>query len=123
MKQPRARVLVVEDDTDAAGVIAEIVSWWDYKVRIAYDAPTALVIAAELQPDIILLDLALGDVDGYDLAPQLRAASGAQPIRFITISGKQPDPVRAEAEGIEAHVVKPDLGTALAALIGPTTGS
>jgi CheY-like chemotaxis protein len=119
MKPPRALVLVVEDDPDAAGLIAEMVSWWDYRVRVAYDAPTALAIAAELRPDIILLDLWLGDVDGYDLAPQLRAASGTGEIRMITISGRPPDPARAAAAGIEAHVVKPEVGPTLARLIGP----
>jgi CheY-like chemotaxis protein len=119
MKPPRARVLVIEDDPDAAGVIAEMVSWWDYKVRVAYDAPTALAIAAELQPDIVLLDLGLGDVDGYDLAPQLRAAIGPGAVRMITISGQPADPARAAAAGIEAHVLKPEVGPTLAQLIGP----
>ena len=118
MRPPRARALIVEDDPDTAGVLAEMVSWWDYKVRVAYDAPTALAIAQELQPDVVLIDLRLGDTDGYEVAAALRSTTAPHPIRIITISGADPDPSRAAAAGVEAHVKKPEVGPTLEKLIG-----
>jgi CheY-like chemotaxis protein len=118
MKPPRLRALIVEDDPDTAGVIAEMVSWWDYKVRIAYDAPTALAIAQEFQPEVVLIDLRLGDADGYDVAAALRTTIASRPVRMITISGTDADPARAAATGVEAHVRKPEVGAMLEKLIG-----
>jgi PAS domain S-box-containing protein len=104
----RRRVLVVDDNEDAADSLAELLRLLGHAVDVAYDGPSALAHARAEPPDAVLCDLGLPGMSGYDVARQLRAA-GAGGARLIAVSGyAQPEDVeRALQAGFDAHVAKP----------------
>ncbi|HSN30920.1 MAG TPA: PAS domain-containing protein [Kofleriaceae bacterium] len=103
----RLRVLVVDDNDDAAELLAELLVERGHDVRTANDGPDALRVAAELHPDVALLDIGLPVMDGYELAQRLRDTVG--PLRLIAVTGYgQPaDRERARDAGFEVHLAKP----------------
>ena len=105
---PSARVLVVDDNVDAADTLADVLRKVGYEVLVAHDAPAALHAAGEFQPAIALLDIGLPVMDGYELARRLRA-SLATPPRLIAVSGygADADLARSRAAGFEVHLGKP----------------
>ena len=110
----RRRVLVVDDNTDAAEMLAEALTLRGCDVELAHDAPQALEIAATGGFDAALLDIGLPVIDGYELAQRLRAFANLRDTRFIAVTGYgQPaDKQRALAAGFHHHLVKPvDLRT------------
>ncbi len=102
------RILVVDDNEDAADMLAESLSDAGYVTRIAHDGPAALRVAKEFAPEVALIDIGLPVMDGYELARHLRAP-GSPPIRLIAITGYGQDSDRAASRlaGFEAHLVKP----------------
>jgi PAS domain S-box-containing protein len=113
------RILVVDDNVDAAEMLAIVLGELGHQVRIAHDGPSALAVAAELEPEIAVLDLGLPVMDGYELASRLLDAYGAGGIRLVAITGygQVEDRQRTRDAGFHAHLVKPvelkDLETAL----------
>jgi signal transduction histidine kinase/DNA-binding response OmpR family regulator len=109
--RPRSgrRILVVDDNVDAAHLMAEALEIAGHDTRVAFDGPAAIDAAAEFQPDAALLDLGLPLMDGYELAEQLAAAAAAAPPILVAVTGYgQPsDQERTRAAGFRAHVVKP----------------
>jgi signal transduction histidine kinase/CheY-like chemotaxis protein len=104
-----ARVLVVDDNRDAAHMLADLVRTFGYEARVAYDGPSALRLAAEVAPDIALLDIGLPVMDGYELACQLKERHRDRAIIFVAVTGygQAEDRRRAEALGFSRHLVKP----------------
>jgi two-component system, sensor histidine kinase len=85
---PPKRVLIVEDDEDSAELLAETFQLRGYQVHVAHDGATALAVAAQFLPHVALLDLGLPDMDGRDLARQLRTAPGVPlELRLIALTG------------------------------------
>src|SRR6266852_1961246 len=81
------RILIVEDDADTADSMAILLRLYAYDVLVACDGVTALQMALEKQPDVVLLDIGLPKLDGWELARQLRSQiSGKRPL-LIAISG------------------------------------
>lgn len=76
LQQRRRRILIVDDNVDAAHLIADALGAAGHDVEIAYDGPKALTVVRRFQPDVALLDLGLPVMDGYELAGHLRAGSG-----------------------------------------------
>ena len=107
VQRPRLRVLVVDDNRDAAELLAELVAERGHVVRTAHDGPDALRVAAELRPQIALLDIGLPVMDGYELAGRLRELLG--PVRLIAVTGygQASDRERARAAGFDVHLAKP----------------
>jgi len=105
----RRRVLVVDDNVDAAEMLAEALTLRGCEVELAYDAPQALEIAARSKFDAALLDIGLPVIDGYELAQRLRALDNLRDTRLIAVTGYgQPaDKQRALAAGFHHHLVKP----------------
>ncbi len=103
-------VLVVEDHEDTAHTTAALLRCYGHEVRIAFDGPTALRIAQEWQPDVVLLDIGLPGIDGYDLARLLHQRSPYQrrPLLIaITGLGQEEDRRRSNEAGMDLHLVKP----------------
>jgi PAS domain S-box-containing protein len=101
------RVLVVDDNEDAAMLIAESLRELGYEVREARDGPEAVRAAAEFLPDVAIVDIGLPVMDGYEVARSLR---GSRPdIRLIALSGygQDSDQARSRDAGFERHLVKP----------------
>jgi signal transduction histidine kinase len=115
-------VLVVDDNEDAAAMLAEYVESLGYRVRAAHDGPGALKAAVETPPDIALLDIGLPVMDGYELAARLRQGAAAPKLVAITGYGQAADRQRTRAAGFDAHLVKPVDLEALAALLESLRG-
>ncbi len=113
------RILVVDDNHDAAALLGESLSILGHTVRVAGDGPSALRIAEELAPDVALLDIGLPVMDGYELARRLRVLPALAGVRLIAVTGYgQPDDRRRSREaGFDAHVVKPVELDVLRALV------
>src|SRR5207253_711793 len=77
------RVLVVDDNVDAASTLAELVELWGHEVRVVHDGRLALEEAACYQPEVVLLDIGLPQMDGYEVARRLRAQPGRQALRLV----------------------------------------
>lgn len=119
-KMVHRRILIVDDNTDAADSLAMLLNLTGHTAESVYGPAEALKRAASLNPEVILLDIGLPGMDGYEVARRLR--SGGSTARLVALTGYgQPEDVRrAQAAGFDAHLVKPvdlqhllrDLGNA-----------
>jgi PAS domain S-box-containing protein len=115
------RVLVVDDNRDAAESMAALLQLLGHDVRVATDGPSAIARAVESRPDIVLCDIGLPLMDGYQVVAELRARPGFAATRFVALTGygREEDMKRSRAAGFDAHLVKPaDLATLTAVLGG-----
>jgi CheY-like chemotaxis protein len=113
------KVLIVDDNVDSARLLELLLASKGHHARCAADGAEALQVAAEQQPDLVLLDLSLPDLDGFELADRLRAMPGLAGIRLIAVTGWS-DPeaaARARESGFEAFLVKPVNMDKLTALL------
>jgi CheY-like chemotaxis protein/anti-sigma regulatory factor (Ser/Thr protein kinase) len=103
------KVLVVDDNADAAAMIAEALSTFGDITRTALDGPSALDVAKEFRPDVALLDIGLPVMDGYELGERLLSASadGRPVLIAITGYGQENDRARSTSCGFSAHMIKP----------------
>jgi signal transduction histidine kinase len=106
----QSRILLVEDNEDAAAMLGEILEHLGHRVEVVHDGPGALTVAHRFHPEVCLLDLGLPVMDGYELAGRLRR-SGDLPdgARIIAITGygQAADHSRSQEAGFSAHLVKP----------------
>ncbi|HVF35422.1 MAG TPA: PAS domain S-box protein, partial [Candidatus Saccharimonadia bacterium] len=103
------RILVVDDNRDAAESLAELLRLQGSDVRVAHDGATAIDAAAEFAPDLVLLDLGMPGMDGYDVARTIRSdprTAGAY-IAALTGWGQPEDRRRTAEAGFDVHLVKP----------------
>jgi PAS domain S-box-containing protein len=103
------RVLVIEDNEDAADTLREVLELEEHVVEVAYDGREGLQRARAFQPDVVLCDIGLPGMDGYQVARQLRADPELGRVGLIAVSGyAQPEDVAAaRAAGFEVHLAKP----------------
>jgi PAS domain S-box-containing protein len=102
------RVLIVDDNVDAAVALGQLMRILGHEVALAKDGPSALTAAAAVPPDLILLDIGLPGMDGYEVAARLRAAGhGHAALVAITGYGRQEDARRSRDAGFDHHLVKP----------------
>ena len=104
------RILVVDDNEDAAAMLGEALEHLGYQVAVAHDGPAALHLSQTFAPDIALLDIGLPVMDGYELAERLRAqrGSGDRPhLVAVTGYGQEADRQHSARAGFERHLVKP----------------
>ena len=114
----RRRVLIVDDGEDTAESLAAILEFWNYEVRTATDGEQALACAREQCPDVVVLDIGLPGMNGYELAGHLRSRYGSR-ICLIAMTGygRPEDVKRALDAGFDVHLVKPIDPDALHAVI------
>jgi len=115
----RLKVLVVDDNTDAAETLSMLLETSGHEVRVEHDGADALVTARESLPDVCLLDIGLPDMDGKDLARRLRAQSETANAVLIAITGygQEQDRRSALEAGFDHHLVKPVDPIRLTALL------
>ena len=103
------RVLVVDDNADAADLLAMTLTSFGYEVSIAYDGTTALKLALEIEPRAVVCDIGLPDIDGYEVARRLRSRSAGADVHLIALTGygQESDKAMSKKAGFDAHVVKP----------------
>jgi signal transduction histidine kinase len=105
----RMRVLVVDDNVDAALMLNDFLAALGHETIVAYDGPVALELVSSFQPDVAVLDIGLPVMDGYELARRLRESLGPDKLRLIALTGYGQDADRAKATevGFDHHLVKP----------------
>ena len=103
------RVLVVDDNHDSAESLAMLLRLLGHEVNTAHDGPSALSSASRHRPEIVLLDIGLPGMNGYDVAKEIRASPDLNAIRLVAITGygQEGDRRRALDAGFDEHVVKP----------------
>ena len=105
---PVPKVLVVDDNADAADSLATLLGVMGYEVRIAYDGPEAIEAADEFQPAVALLDIGLPKLSGYDIARHVREKRGEDVLLVaITGWGQEDDRRKAREAGFDHHFTKP----------------
>lgn len=102
-------ILVVDDNVDAAEVLALALEELGFVVEMANDGPSALEVARRLSVDLVFLDIGLPVMDGYEVARLLRAEARFAATRIVALTGYDDveDRERSLASGFDAHVVKP----------------
>lgn len=116
------RVLVVDDNVDTANGMARLLRFSGHEVRVAHNGKEALEVAREHRPEVMLLDIGLPGMDGYEVAKQLRAEEWSKDSVLIAVSGYGEEQARdrSKAAGFHHHLVKPvNFDTILALLGGP----
>jgi CheY-like chemotaxis protein len=102
------RVLVVDDNEDAASLLAEVLESNGHHVGTAFDGPSALDAAVALNPEVAVLDIGLPVMDGYELAERLRARQpGLRQLIALSGYGQPSDRERSAAAGFAVHIAKP----------------
>jgi PAS domain S-box-containing protein len=105
---PAAAVLLIEDNADARQSLRTLLEHEGHRVDEAADGVTGLVRAETTRPDIVLVDIGLPIMDGYEVARRIRSRRGAAPILVaITGYGQADDRRRAREAGFDAHLTKP----------------
>lgn len=103
------RILLVDDNRDAADSLAMLLEMCGHEVTIAYDGAEALHVAPRCRPQIALIDLAMPGMDGFEVVQAMRGVAGTEQTRFVALTGfGQPaDRKQTEKAGFDAHLVKP----------------
>lgn len=121
------RILVIDDDEDAATTLSELLTLLGHQTDAALDGPSALARAAELSPDAALVDIGLPVMDGFELARRLRALPGLERIELVAITGysRTDDSARYQEAGFRCQLLKPiamqHVQRVLVDLFGPMT--
>jgi two-component system, chemotaxis family, CheB/CheR fusion protein len=105
----RRRVLIIEDNADAAESLCEALRFGDHEVAVAYNGPDGIARARELRPDVVLCDIGLPGMDGYEVARALRRDDALRDVVLVALTGYAlPEDVQRAAEaGFEQHLAKP----------------
>jgi PAS domain S-box-containing protein len=103
------KILVTDDNHDAADSLAMLLSLQGHEVKMAYDGTEALQISIDFQPDTVLLDLGMPRLTGFEVAKRMREQPWGQQIRLIAVTGwgQEADKQRALAAGFDDHLTKP----------------
>jgi PAS domain S-box-containing protein len=103
------RVLVVDDNRDAAVSLATLLRLKGHEVRVAHDGPSAVTMASAFRPRMVFLDIGMPDMDGYEVARRMRQQAGSEPLVLAALTGwgQEEDRRRTMAAGFDHHLVKP----------------
>lgn len=115
---PKPRILVVDDNKDAADSLGMLLRMMGNEVRIAQDGLEAVEAAAAFQPEVVLLDIGLPKLNGYDAARRIRNERGDDVVLIaVTGWGQDEDRLRSKEAGFDHHLTKPVHESALQALL------
>jgi len=106
---PKLRVLVVDDNADASETLTMLLGLWGHDVRTAADGPAAVETAAAHRPDVVLLDISLPGMNGYEVAERLRANPELAQTILVAMTGygQAEDKKQTLRAGFTLHLVKP----------------
>src|SRR5690348_553334 len=100
------RILIVDDNADIRDAIRELVASWGYEADVAADGCEGITLALEQRPDVVLVDIGLPDLDGYEVARRIRAAAARTEVRLIALTGSDEDATATEGT-FDAYILKP----------------
>jgi PAS domain S-box-containing protein len=117
---PALRVLVVDDNRDAADSCATLLELGGHRVQTAYRGEHALELAESFRPNVILLDIGLPDINGYDVAHRIRSSDWGTSLALVAVTGwgQEADRRRAFEVGFDHHLTKPVAPDAIESLLG-----
>lgn len=103
------RILVADDNVDAATTLAALLEMHGHELRIAHDGPQALALAEQFRPQLVFLDIGMPGMTGYEVARRLRSNEALAPCTIVAVSGwgAKDDLARATAAGFDMHFTKP----------------
>ena len=104
---PEARLLVVEDEPNIRELLATSLKFNGFEVEVAGDGRTALDLAATMQPDLVVLDVMLPDLDGFEVTNRLRGRGQHVPVLFLTARDSLDDKIKGLTVGGDDYVTKP----------------
>lgn len=109
LSRRRPRVVIVEDNQDAADSLRLFLGLHGYEVRVAYTGPDGVRLAQDWPPDVVLCDIGLPGLDGYGVATALRQHPATAQVRLIAVTayGSDADRRHSQEAGFERHLVKP----------------
>ena len=113
------RILVVDDNHDSALSLAMMLSIMGHETRTAHDGESALATAESFLPDVILLDIGLPKLNGYEVAQRIRENAWGESMFLIAVTGwgQEEDRQRSSEVGLNVHMVKPVEPAALERLL------
>jgi len=116
----KRRILVVDDNLDAALSLSRLIALLGHDVNVARDGNSALFIARSMRPDFVLLDIGLPGSDGFQVAEALRREPGLETLKIIAVTGRgeEEDRERSQAAGIDYYLLKPIDVPFLESLLG-----
>ncbi|MBB3224901.1 hybrid sensor histidine kinase/response regulator [Pseudoduganella umbonata] len=119
------RLLVADDNTDAADLLGAVLAMEGYPVEVAYDGEAAIELAGRWRPDLMLLDIGMPRATGLDVARWIRAQEWGRDVVLVAITGwgQQEDRRATKEAGFDVHLVKPVSPSEIVALIGQHLGS
>jgi two-component system, OmpR family, response regulator len=109
------RVLLVDDSVDAAEAMSMLLETLGHEVRTMHDGPSALAMVDEFAPEVVILDIGLPGMSGFEVARELRAREATRDVLMIALTGYGGESDRREAQqaGFDHHLVKPISFTAI----------
>ncbi len=112
-------VLVVDDNVAGARILARVLRANGHRAEVAHDGPTALDLASTDPPDVVLLDIGLPGMDGYEVARRIRQINGMQDAFLVALTGygREDDRLQSREAGLDLHLVKPVDPHALTTLL------
>jgi PAS domain S-box-containing protein len=107
--QVRRRILIVDDNEDGAESLAMLLEVGGHEIHIVHDGPEAIATAERLRPDVVLLDIGLPRLNGYEVCRRLRQAPWGRDLTVVALTGwgQEEDRQRSREAGFDAHLVKP----------------
>jgi PAS domain S-box-containing protein len=105
----RRRVLIIEDNVDAADSLRDVLAFGEHEVEVAYNGPQGIAKAKEFRPDVVFCDIGLPGMDGFAVARAFRADDALRGVFLVALSGYAlpEDVARAQAAGFDRHLAKP----------------
>jgi len=125
MQQPARRILVVDDNKDAAESFAKLLELAGHEVRMAHDGLEGVNLAGTFRPDVVLLDIGLPKMNGFNAARQIREQPWGKNMMLIALTGwgQEEDQQRSKEAGFDHHLVKPVKAKALNDLLASVPSS
>jgi DNA-binding response OmpR family regulator len=103
------RILIVDDTEDAAVSLEKILQILGHEARVCHDGHSALELIPQFQPDLVLLDIGLPGMSGYEVARRIRGHEWGRDLRLVALTGfgQEKDKINSRQAGFDEHIVKP----------------